>query len=377
MTEPILPADLEKGVLTSSCYASTGTTDDPLVGNYQVWGFQELVSGETQVICNSTSYPGVMVHTTNGDIGMLSKQVYSHVQEYVDAAGGSFRAWGMMNSVYYNRSAASKGSIVLQFYFREAVASAPLLTMIQVTFYCENGPSAIAEAMGIPSLSAQQGASLKSETGLCGRHAKNGACVDSFFFRAMSDQYGPVYVRVQAVLIDCFNMPIYHSECPPDLENVTEVYYGDWPDYDRAAGGPWTHVDMTALQNFARFTVTGSFSDLHYATNACPGMVSPSDFFEDWPNSKEELRSVLASYKSSQLFTFLCEMRSPKSLMGRIAYLWPAITTIHAIAMTVIVRYVYKAALHAHSRGYGDLEMQGNEQTSSVPEGSEEEESPA
>lgn len=217
---------------------------------------------------------------------------------------------------------------------------------MQVTIFCDHGLNAVEDALGLSALSPMQVAELNT-TGLCAQMAKNNrTCVDTFYHKPFSVFADPLYFRVQGPIIDCFDMAYFGVECPEDLANFDTPYWGDWPDYE-APGGAFGDVDLSGVEAFIGFIPSMGFFELGFIGNGCPGRVIANDYFDptQWPGADAQLRSVLAVYNESKPYTFQCKKLVPPTFMGRISFVWPIASVIHTVAMTLIVRYIYKAAV--------------------------------
>lgn len=245
-----------------------------------------------------------------------------------------------------------------------------------VTILC-SGVDAVAELLGVSNVSEENQTAMESPTGLCTLYTPDGShCIVTLVFRNLSTWSPfPEYVKVEVGVVNALDAPIYGVTVPDELANIyleggPGPYAEDVNSSYHVAGG-LLDMDVSLIRALAQATMIDPagvlvYADMQYLTRSCPGRVTKlGDDMIQFTNSSGLLDDLVTAYERSTPFLFSCVALLPPTFWQRCTFIWPTLSVIHVVALTFLVRYVYRFMLALTQRCAGRKELPEGEEVTS------------
>lgn len=349
-SKPLLGKDIRALVPNLTCTPPGPTTGSAMVGYVQLLGYTSI-TGQYQHTCTDPNQT-IIVNPVSVSLDQACILARDHIKEIHEtllsadpSSINSARLWGMQCATFPLYSTASLS-------FRWSLADHLPFT-VDVSVQCPSGNMdslmATLATYGIKSLPPDAVALLNSskpEWNVCLRPTANFTRCAVALLKSVACKRVPFLAVAAVGLIDCTNARKYSSNaCSPKVQqqydcggavnSTCQPYaYGDLPELDQ---------NMSMINRLAMAVLSPNFCDTIQLVGQCPGSVYPfRELLAFFRNALVFLDDNLKDYDQRDAFTFTCIVSTPPGLQSRLSYILPYCNIVHTVALTYLVRYVYK-----------------------------------
>lgn len=349
-SKPLLGKDIKALVANLTCTPPGPTTGSAMVGYVQLLGYTSI-TGQTQHVCTDPNRT-ITVNPVSVSLDQSCLLVRDHVLE-VYGSLLSARAphtdeypqlWGVECATFPQYTTFSMS-------FRWTVTDNLPFT-VDLAIQCSSMTTASLMATlakyGIKQLPPEAAALLNSSTPqiVCLRLGQDNSTCAVGLLRDNACAVVP-YVGVFGVgQIDCTNAPKYSSgpcpsqvqqqyNCPQNANSTCQPYaFSDLPEFVQ---------DLSVISELATTVLSPNFCDNVQLVAQCPGASYPlSDLLTFFRDAMKFLGENLQDYDQRAAFTFTCTVSTPPEWQTRLSYILPYCNIVHTVALTYLVRYIYK-----------------------------------
>lgn len=345
-SRPLVGQAIKALVGNLTCMPPGPMNGTAMVGHVQLTGFTSI-TGQYQHMCRDPQNY-ITVIPVSSRLDQSCSLVREHIQQawaslvLAQSLAGNLQdppeLWGMQCLTYPKYSIA-----VMQFRWS---LSSNLPFTVKLVIQCLSGDmSSLMTSLkqfGITSLPPDVVSTIYSSQPsfqVCLRPILNNTACVLLLLKASACGTFPFFAVAAAGQIDCINAPKYYSgPCSDKLQKHYDCCggyaYGELPELA---------VDLSAIAQLALLTLTPDFCDVIQLVGQCPGSIYPfSDILPFFQNAMVFLDDALQAYDQQTVFAFTCIISTPPTLQTRFSYILPYCNIVHTVALTYLVRYVYK-----------------------------------